>query len=88
IVDCSVYNCAMDTFIMNTRLLVEGELEEGLGRRYLIKGCTPDSIDIFRYNVWLREVKPGDKIVFINAGAYNFYSDFDGLEKIKTEVVD
>jgi len=88
IIDCSVYNSAMDTFIMNTRLMVEGELKEGEGRRYVIKGCTPDSIDIFRYSVWLKEVKVGQKIVFLNAGAYNFASDFDGLKKLKTIVED
>jgi hypothetical protein len=25
-IDCSVYNAAMDTFVANVRLLVEGEL--------------------------------------------------------------
>ena len=70
VVNCSVYNSAMDTFIAHIRLLVERELEEG--ERYTIKGSTPDSMDIFRYSVYLDNPKVGDKIVFLNAGAYNF----------------
>ncbi|PIN73174.1 decarboxylase [Candidatus Woesearchaeota archaeon CG10_big_fil_rev_8_21_14_0_10_45_5] len=88
IIDCSVYNCAMDTFVMNIRLIVKGETDERKGKSYVIKGCTPDSIDIFRYNVYLKNPKAGDKIVFVNAGAYNFASDFDGLKKIPTVIVD
>ncbi len=85
VVNASVYNAAMDTFIANVRLEVEGELDEG--KAYTIKGCTPDSVDIFRYRVFLRDVKVGDKIVFLNAGAYNFHSEFCFLEKIETEII-
>jgi ornithine decarboxylase len=86
-IDCSVYNCAMDTFVMNVRLIVKGEFNDGRGKAYVIKGCTPDSIDIFRYKVFLKQQKIGGKIIFINAGAYNFASDFDGLPKVPTIVV-
>ncbi|MEM2121815.1 MAG: decarboxylase, partial [Candidatus Woesearchaeota archaeon] len=88
IVDCSVFNTAMDTFVLNLRLLVEGELKEGEGIQYTIKGCTNDSMDIFRYKVYLPEKKVGEKIVFLNAGAYNYATDFCGLEKLETIIVD
>lgn len=86
VVNASVWNAAMDTFVANIRLLVENELEEG--NSYTIKGLTPDSMDIFRYQVYLKDPKIGDKIIFLNAGAYNFNTDFCGLEKIETKVVD
>lgn len=88
IVDCSVYNSAMDSFITGTRLIVENEVDKNNGRPYTIKGCTPDSLDILRYRVFLKDPKIGDKIVFLNAGAYNFKTDFFGLEKIPTIIVD
>jgi len=86
IVNCSIYNSAMDTFIAHIRLLVENELAKD--QPYVIKGCTPDSLDIFRYRVYLNNPKVGDKIVFLNAGAYNFNCDFCQLPKLETEVVD
>lgn len=86
IVNCSVFNSAMDTFVANIRLLVEGETKEG--ESYTIKGFTPDSVDILRYKVYLKEKpKIGDKIVFLNAGAYNYSSNYFNLEKIETEIV-
>ena len=45
-------------------------------------------MDIFRYQVYLRDPKAGDKLVFLNAGAYNFTTDFCNLEKMETVVVD
>lgn len=86
IINASVYNSAMDTFVANVRLLVEGELEQGIGEHYTIKGCTPDSLDIFRYSVYLQNPKVNDEIVFLNAGAYNFSTDFCNLPKLETEV--
>ena len=86
IVGCSVYNGAMDTFVANIRLEVEGELEEG--EAYTIKGKTPDSIDIFRYRVFLDNPKVGEKIVFLKAGAYNYSTDFCLLEPLETVIVD
>ena len=85
-VDCSVYNTAVDTLIAPLKLLVKGELETG--KSYLIKGCTPCSMDIFRYSVYLQNPKIGDEITFLNAGAYNFHTDFCSLEKIKTCIID
>lgn len=90
IIDCSVYNAAMDTFVAHIRLLVENELDENDKDAipYTIKGNTPDSMDIFRYRVFLKEQKIGNKIVFLNAGAYNYASDFCNLPKLKTIFVD
>ena len=85
IVNCSVYNSFMDTFIANAKLIIENEKESG--EFYLIKGITPDSLDVFRYKVFLENPKIGDKIVFLNAGAYNFSSDFCDLKKIETIIV-
>ncbi len=85
IVNCSVYNSAMDTFIAHVRLKVEGE---GEGEVFTIKGKTPDSMDILRYKVKMKKPAIGDKIVFLNAGAYNFSTEFCNVEKLKTEVVE
>ncbi|MEM5868735.1 MAG: decarboxylase [Candidatus Aenigmatarchaeota archaeon] len=88
ILDCSVYNTCIDIILMNVKLLVEGEKESGR-YKYLLKGYTPDSMDIFRYKVFFdEERKIGDKIVFINAGAYNFYTEFNDLPRVPTIIVD
>ena len=76
----------MDTFAAHTRLLVENELEDG--DAYTIKGCTPDSLDVFRYRVFLKNPKVGDKVVFLNAGAYTYTADFCALQKLETVVVE
>jgi ornithine decarboxylase len=86
-VNASVYNSSLDTIIVPHKLLVEGELSEG-GRSYVIKGCTPCSMDIFRYDVLLENPRVGDRITFLNAGAYNFHSSFCNLEKPRTVLVD
>lgn len=86
IINSSVYNSAMDTFVAHIRLLVENELEEG--HAYTIKGCTPDSMDVFRYRVFLNNPKVGDKIIFLNAGAYTYSTDFCNMEKLETIIVD
>jgi len=85
LLDASVYNSSMDTIIVPIKLLVEGELEDG--KDYLIKGCTPCSMDIFRYKVKLKNPKVGDKIIFLNAGGYNFTTDFCNLPKLPVEFV-
>ncbi len=85
IVDASVYNSDMDALIVPVKLLVEGELEKG--QAYVIKGITPCSMDLFRYRVYLDNPKIGDKLVFLNAGAYNFNTEFCDLEKIETDIL-
>jgi ornithine decarboxylase len=87
VVNSSVYNSAMDTFVAHIRLLVENE-QENSEHKYTIKGNSPCSLDIFRYKVYLKEKpKVGDKVIFLNAGAYNYSSNYFNLEKIETEIV-
>ena len=90
VLNCSIYNSAIDTVITNIRLLIENELpdEESSGEYYLLKGNTPTRDDIFRYKVKLKNPRTGDKIIFLNAGAYNWTSDFCCLKKLKTEIVE
>ncbi|MFW5865733.1 MAG: decarboxylase [Nanoarchaeota archaeon] len=88
ILNASVYNSDMDALIVPVKLLIEGELEKGQGKPYVIKGKTPCSMDLFRYKVFLDNPKIGDEIVFLNAGAYNFTTDFCNLELIETKVVE
>ena len=83
-VNASVYNSSMDTIIVPHKLLIEGE---GEGESYIVKGCTPCSMDIFRYDARLRDPVVGDRVTFLNAGAYNFASNFCNLEKPRTVVV-
>lgn len=84
--DVSVFNGMLDTIVANVKLHIEGEFEKG--DRYLLKGCTPDSCDILRYNVYLENPKVGQKIVFLNCGAYTYTTDFCALPKIKIEIVE
>ena len=88
-VNCSVYNSSLDTIIVPHKLLIEGEVggdEEG--DTYVIKGYTPCSMDIFRYDVKLKNPNVGDKIVFLNAGAYNWATNFCNLGKVKTVIIE
>lgn len=87
VVDASVYNSDLDAVIVPVKLMVENELEKGKGKPFVIKGATPCSMDLFRYRVYLDEPKEGEEIVFLNAGAYNFTTDFCDLERIKTIIV-
>jgi len=82
-VNASVYNSDMDALIVPVKLLVEGE---GEGKPYVIKGITPCSLDLFRYKVYLENPKIGDTLTFLNAGAYNFTTNFCDLEEIETEI--
>ena len=88
IVDVSVYNSDMDALIVPVKLLVEGESNKGEGNPYIIKGITPCSMDLFRYRVYMKKPQVGDELTFLNAGAYNFTTDFCDLERIETEVIE
>jgi len=88
ILDCSVFNAAMDTFIAHIRLNVAEEVSHREGQAYTLKGATPDSMDILRYRVFLNDPQVGDTLTFLNAGAYNFPCDFCALPKISTQVID
>jgi ornithine decarboxylase len=76
----------MDTIVANIKLKIKGELDRGTP--YLIKGCIPDSEDIFRYRVYLKKPKVGDKLTFLNAGAYTYTTDFCAIEKLKYQIVE
>ena len=87
VLDCSVYNTAVDTVLCSPiRLLIDGEEEKG--QTYLVKGSTPCSLDIMRYAVKLNNPKVGDKIRFQNAGAYNYTTNFCSLQTVPTIIVD
>ncbi|MBU3907014.1 MAG: decarboxylase [Nanoarchaeota archaeon] len=88
VVNTTIYNCALDSVITGIKMIVENELEDDSaeGRFYLIKGNSPTRDDIFRYKVRLKNPKVGDKIVFLNAGAYNYTTDFFGYKKLKTDI--
>ena len=75
-------NSDMDALIVPVKLKVAGELEKGNGIPYAIKGITPCSMDLFRYRVWLNTPNINEEIVFLNAGAYNFTTNFCNLDKI------
>ena len=86
VVNASVYNSDLDALVVPVKLLIKNEKENGIP--YVIKGFTPCSLDLFRYKVYLNNPQIGDSIIFLNAGAYNFHSDFCDLEKIETEVIE
>lgn len=89
ILNTTIYNCALDTILTGTKMLVKEELNENEeGDYYLLKGNSPTRDDIFRYKVKLKNPKVGDKIIFLNAGAYNYTTDFFGYKKLKTEIID
>lgn len=89
IINTTIYNCALDCILTGTKMLIEEELEDNEdGDFYLIKGNSPTRDDIFRYKVKLKEPKVGDKITFLNAGAYNYTTDFFGYKKLETKIVD
>jgi ornithine decarboxylase len=88
VINTSIYNCALDTLLTETKMLVDGELsEEQEGRYFLIKGNSPTRDDIFRYKVKLNSnIKVGDNLIFLNAGAYNYSTDFFGYKNLKTVI--
>ncbi len=89
VINTGLYNCALDTLLTGTKMLVQGELDSfEMGEDYLIKGNSPTRDDIFRYKVKLNDVNIGDKIIFLNAGAYNYSTDFCGYERLNTEIVE
>ena len=87
ILNTTIYNCALDTILTETKMLVEQELSEDQeGNYYLLKGNSPTRDDIFRYKVKLKSPKVGDEITFINAGSYNYTTDFFGYKKLETKI--
>ena len=89
IINTTIYNCSLDNILAGTKMLVKEELQEDQeGNYYLIKGNSPTRDDIFRYKVKLSNPKIGDKIIFLNAGAYNYTTDFFGYKKLETRILD
>ncbi len=97
VINTTIYNCALDTVMTGTKMLIEGELEaegdvpKGVPPKegnYLIKGNSPTRDDIFRYKVKLNNPQVGDMVIFLNAGAYNYTTDFFGYKKLKTIIID
>ena len=89
IINTTIYNCALDNILTGTKMIIEQELSENQeGNYYLIKGNSPTRDDIFRYKVKLVNPKIGDKITFLNAGAYNYTTDFFGYKKLETKIID
>ena len=89
IINTTLYNCALDTLLTGTKMLVDNELKDNEdGEHYLIKGNSPTRDDIFRYSVRLKNPKIGDEIIFLNAGAYNYTTDFFGYVKLETVIVE
>jgi ornithine decarboxylase len=84
--NCSIFNGVMDTVIANVKLKVLGELDSG--KKYLLRGCTPDSTDILRYSVYLDNPQVGDIITFENCGAYTYQTNFCALEHIEYLIED
>ncbi len=99
IVNASVYNTDLDALIVPVKLKVKDEYfkeetdieiekKKKNIQAYTIKGMTPCSLDLFRYRVYLEKKKIGDKIIFLNAGAYNFSSEFCNLKQLESEIVE
>lgn len=89
IINTTIYNCSLDNILTGTKMLIKEELlEDQEGAYYLIKGNSPTRDDIFRYKVKLSNPKIGDKIIFLNAGAYNYTTDFFGYKKLETKIID
>ena len=83
VINTTIYNCALDNVLTGTKMLVKQELgDKSPGEFYTIKGNSPTRDDIFRYKVKLDSPKLRDKILFLNAGAYNYSTDFFGYKKL------
>ena len=96
ILNTTIYNCALDNILTGTKMLVEQEISEPTTDNrqpttegyYLIKGNSPTRDDIFRYKIKLNNPKVGDIITFLNAGAYNYTTDFFGYKKLETKIIE
>jgi ornithine decarboxylase len=76
------------SILTGTKMLLDEELGDGEdGDYYLIKGNSPTRDDIFRYKVKLNSPKVGDTLTFLNAGAYNYTTDFFGFKKLETKII-
>jgi ornithine decarboxylase len=62
----------------------------GPPRRYVVAGPSCDSVDTIATDVLLPELSVGDRVYFLNAGAYtlSYASSFNGFEPPHVHVVD
>lgn len=81
-VDSSVYTASMDTLIVNLELPCYTTSKDKIKKYYMIRGKSICSLDIFRKKVKLNKLKADDYIIFYNAGAYVFSSDFVDEKKL------
>ncbi len=89
ILNTTIYNCALDNILTETKMLVEQEMPDNQeGQYFLLKGNSPTRDDIFRYKVKLQNPKIDGEITFINAGAYNYTTDFFGYKKLETKITE
>jgi ornithine decarboxylase len=85
ILNCSLYNCSLDTLIVGLYLPVKKIHNSPDARKkiYILRGSTPDSLDVFARGVSLPELKNGDYLAFLRCGAYSFGCDFISLPRAK-----
>jgi len=82
ILDASLYNSSLDTLVVGLHLPVAKiGADDGPKMEYVLRGSTPDSLDVFSRKALLPKLAPGDRIAFLHAGAYSFWSDFISLKK-------
>jgi len=81
VVDCSVYTSLMDTLIVNLEVPCYTTSSKKEKTNYIIRGKSTCSLDVFRKNAKLNKLKKNDYIIFYNAGAYIFSSDFVDKKK-------
>ena len=80
-VNASVYSSAIDT-LLGIELPIMAPIAAKSGKKYMIRGKSPCSLDVFSH-ARLINPKKGDRIIFRNAGAYTYSSDFMGYKKPK-----
>ena len=86
ILDASLYNTHIDTIIAGINLPCRS-LKSGNAQIYRLLGSSLCNLDVFAKKVRLPELDKGDIVIFDNAGAYNFSSDFTPGTGIKIFVV-
>jgi diaminopimelate decarboxylase len=86
ILDASLYNTHIDSIITGINLPCRS-LNSGDKRNYRLLGSSLCNLDVFAKEAKLPELDEGDIMIFDNAGAYNFSSDFTPGEGVKIFVV-
>lgn len=77
--DAGVFNALLEA-IQGFRYQIRTE-RDGPPRRYVLAGPSCDSVDTIAQDVWLPELSVGDRVYFLNAGAYtlSYASAFNGF---------